>query len=195
MDARVTEFQCIMPLENIPSVLTHGILSHERAANLSHRSVALQVVQDLRDLKQVPGGLKLHQYANLYFDARNPMLSKRRNEAEELCILRISTAVLSISGVVLADSNASSKYARFLAPWQWRHLDFDDIFAPNWKHPDDQIAEWRHSARKCAEILVPHQVAPAHLLGAYVVNQEAAGRLKALRFPLPIVINSALFFR
>lgn len=34
MDPRVTEFQCIMPLKNIPSVLQHGILSHERAARL-----------------------------------------------------------------------------------------------------------------------------------------------------------------
>jgi hypothetical protein len=74
MDARVTEFHCIMPLENIPSVLEHGILSHERMASLPHRSVAMQGVQERRDLKQVPGGLKLHQYANLYFHARNPML-------------------------------------------------------------------------------------------------------------------------
>jgi len=60
MDARVKEFQCIMPLVNIPSVLAHGILSHERAAKLIHRSVALPSVQDMRDAKQVPGGLKLH---------------------------------------------------------------------------------------------------------------------------------------
>lgn len=32
MDPRVTEFQCIMPLKNILSVLQHGILSRERAA-------------------------------------------------------------------------------------------------------------------------------------------------------------------
>jgi hypothetical protein len=34
MDPRVTEFQCIMPLENIPSVLKLGILSNERSAKL-----------------------------------------------------------------------------------------------------------------------------------------------------------------
>ena len=77
MDPRVTELHCIMPIDNINSVMTHGILSHERAAKLPHRSVALQPVQDRRDQKQVPGGLKLHQYANLYFHARNPMLYKR----------------------------------------------------------------------------------------------------------------------
>ena len=35
-----------MPLENIPSVLKLGILSNERAANVPHYSVALEVVQE-----------------------------------------------------------------------------------------------------------------------------------------------------
>ena len=31
MDPRVIEFHCIMPIGNVPSVMDHGILSHERA--------------------------------------------------------------------------------------------------------------------------------------------------------------------
>ena len=73
-----------MPLENIPSVIKVGILSHAKAAKLSHHSVALQRVQDLRDKVKVPGGLMLHQYANLYFHARNPMMYKRKEEAEKI---------------------------------------------------------------------------------------------------------------
>ena len=80
MDPRVTELHCIMPMANVASVLIHGLLSYERAAKLPHHSVALQPAQDLRDKKHVPGGLKLHQYANLYFHARNPMLHKRLPE-------------------------------------------------------------------------------------------------------------------
>ena len=71
MHHRVTEFQCIMPMTNIASVLAHGILSHERATKLAHASVAMEAIQERRDVKHVPGGLKLHQYANLYFHARN----------------------------------------------------------------------------------------------------------------------------
>jgi hypothetical protein len=131
MDPRVTEFQCIMPLENTPSVVKHGILSNERAAKLPHRSVAMQEVQERRDLKQVPRGLKLHQYANLYFHARNPMLYKRKEHVTDLCVLCVSLDVLKIEGVVLADCNASSNYVRFLPPTPAyeRFLDFDDIFA------------------------------------------------------------------
>lgn len=194
MDSRVKEFQCIMPLANLVSVLRYGILSHEGAAKLQHQSVALQAVQDIRDGKQVPGGLKLHQYANLYFHARNPMMFKRKDQAAELCVLRVSTDVAKLPGVVFADCNASSKYVRFLAPSQSRLLKFDDIFAMDWRHPDDQIRQWRHAAVKCAEVLVPHRVQPSFLIGAYVLDASVAKGLTQAGFQLPITIDSALFF-
>lgn len=193
MDSRVTELHCIMPIGNTASVLMHGILSHERASRLPHRSVAMQAMQDRRDLKLVPGGLKLHQYANLYFHARNPMLSVRRQE--DVCVLRVSTQVLTVPGAVITDQNAASKYVRFYAPSQWRLLDFGDIFARDWTHPDDQIQEWRHKSRKCAEVLVPHQVASSLITGALVPDDAARGRLSQAGFGLPVVVNPDFFFR
>lgn len=195
VDARVKEFQCIMPIANVPSVMEHGILSHERAAKLKHHSVALQEVQDRRDHKQVPGGLKLHQYANLYFHARNPMLFKRKDQAADLCVLRVSTEVLKLDGVVMSDSNAASDYVRFLHPSQWSLLKFDDIYAMDWRHPNDPIDYYRHSARKCAEVLVPHRLPPNLIHGAYVVSQAASAKLVTLGFALPVTIDSVLFFQ
>jgi len=195
MDPRVTEFQCIMPMDNIPSVLRHGILSYEQAGKLAHRSVAMQEVQDRRDLKQVPGGLKLHQYANLYFHARNPMLFKRKDEASSLCVLRVSVRVCDVAGVVFADRNASSDYVRFLHPAQWKFLDFDAIYAMDWRHPNDPVAYYRHRSLKCAEVLVPHAVDRNMLIGAYTVDRAAAERLASLGFSLPVTVDSVLFFR
>jgi len=195
MDPRVTELHCIMPMANIGSVVTHGLLSYERAAALAHASVAMQPVQDRRDQKVVPGGLKLHQYANLYFHARNPMLYKRLGEADALCVLRVSTEVLALDGTVISDQNAASDYVRFLHPSQWQFLDFDAIYAMNWKHPDDQIAEWRHKSRKCAEVLVPHRVESRFLRGAYVIDVQAQQRLLALGCGLPVSVAPVLFFR
>lgn len=195
MDPRVTEFHCIMPIANIGSVMEHGILSYERAARLPHHSVAMQPVQDRRDRKQVPGGLRLHQYANLYIHARNPMLFKRLNEASSLCVLRVSTEVLATEGVVLSDQNAASDYVRFVPPGAWRFLSFDDILAMDWRHPGNPIAYWRHKARKCAEVLVPHCVEPRFLTGAYVVDAAAERRVADLGFTMPISVDSVLFFR
>jgi hypothetical protein len=194
MDSRVTELHCIMPIVNVLSVLEHGILSHERAAKLPHHSVALQPVQDKRDKKAVPGGLKLHQYANLYFHARNPMLSKRLAEVSELCVLRVSLDVLALRGAVISDQNAASDYVRFYAPSQWRLLDWDAIFAMDWRHPDDPIAYWRHKSRKCAEVLIPHRV-PKFVTGAYVVDTRAAERIAMLDCALPTTVHPVLFFR
>jgi hypothetical protein len=194
MDPRVTEFQCIMPLENIPSVLKHGILSNERAAKIIHKSVAMGLVQDRRDMKQVVGGLKLHQYANLYFHARNPMMYSRKERATSLCVLRVSTEVLKLEGVVIADRNAAGGWARFLDPSQWAVLDFDRIFATDWRD-SDKFEYFDRKAKKCAEVLVPHVVEPRLLTGAWVVDELTAKRLADLGFTLRIDIDPVLFFR
>lgn len=195
MDRRVTEFHSIMPMANIPSVLEHGILSHERAAKLAHSSVAMEAIQEKRDVKHVPGGLRLHQYANLYFHARNPMLYKRKDQAADLCVLRVSTELCGMAGVVFADCNASSDYVRFLSPGQWRLLNFDDIYALDWRHPGNPIEFYRHRSRKCAEVLVPHRVDAHFLTGAWVVDETAATKLSDAGFALPIEIAPGLFFR
>jgi len=183
-----------MPIVNIPSVLEHGILSHIRCSELPHADVSLATVQDKRDRKHVPGGLKLHQYANLYFDARNPMMYKRREYAQQLCVLRISTSVLQLPGAVITDQNAASNYVRFMSPNDLECLDFDMIFAEDWRHCDDKIAHWRHSSVKCAEVLVPDCVESVHILGAYVLDNTAETHLKDAGFVLPISINRKIFF-
>lgn len=195
MDQRVAELHCIMPIANVQSVLTHGILSYERAEQLTHASVAMQPVQDLRDQKRVPRGLKLHQYANLYFHARNPMLFLRRGESQGLCVLRVSLDVLATPDVVITDSNAASAYARFLHPSQWALIDFDDVLADNWTHPDDQRRYYQHKSRKCAEVLVPHRIPPELLLGARVNGPLAMGRLAAVVPDFPVIVDPDMFFQ
>ena len=191
---KLAEFQNITPLVNIPSILQNGILSHAEASKLPHRSVALQEVQDKRDKVQIPGGLILHEYANVYFHARNPMTSLRRNEAQSLCVLRVSAAILKISGAVITDQNAVSKYVKFSAPDRLKFMNLDYLFAANWKHPDNQIEEWRHSSAKCAEALIPHRIPADYLLGAYVVNATVRTKLEELGFALPIDVSEDLFF-
>ena len=56
----IEELHCIQAIENIPSILTHGILFHERAEPLEHRSVAMAEIQEKRDGVRIPRGLRLH---------------------------------------------------------------------------------------------------------------------------------------
>ena len=191
---KILEFHCIMPIANVPSVMERGILCHEQADRLEHRSVAMDEVQEVRHDKEVPGGLKLHQYANLYFHARNPMLYKRRSERDRLCVLRIDSKIGRAEGVVFTDGNAGSRrYQRFFGYREIRQLPFDEIFAEDWNHPDPLVKR-RLRFRKCAEILVPGRVPPELILGAWVANETARSALAELGFGGQLAIDKRLFF-
>ncbi len=194
MPTQIGELHSIMPIANIPSILEYGILSNDEAKKLPHRDISMPEIQDKRDRVRVPQGLRLHQYANVYFHARNPMLYKRKNEHENLCVLRISTDILHIENAVITDQNAASRYAKFLPPEAINELELEQIYARYWNH-DDQIARWRHSSQKCAEVLIPHNIPPAYIFGAYVISQMARRKLIATGFPHPITIDSDIFFR
>nr|WP_300860288.1 DarT ssDNA thymidine ADP-ribosyltransferase family protein [uncultured Acetatifactor sp.] len=96
--------------------MRRGLLSNEKANRIAHTSIAMNAVQERRDIVGVPNGLKLQQYANVYFDSHNPMLSVRRDQNDNICILKFDCSILDISGVVVSDRNASSGYAGFCSP-------------------------------------------------------------------------------
>jgi hypothetical protein len=74
----LTEVHSIQPIETVPSILQLGILSNRRARRVAHSSIADPMVQERRAEVVVPGGRHLHEYANLYFHARNPMMYRAR---------------------------------------------------------------------------------------------------------------------
>jgi hypothetical protein len=193
--AELEELGYIVPIATVPSILRRGILSHRRADSVSHESIALQGVQDHRAKVIVPNGRPLREYANLYICPRNPMLLKRRDIHDQICVLRVSSDVLDMPNVVVTNSNAGSKYVRFSpAPGGLAIVNRDRTFARWWKHPDDQIEQWRHSAQKCAEVLVPDVVPVRYINGAYASCEESNQALVAVGFNSPVVITGDLFF-
>jgi hypothetical protein len=175
--------------------MTKGILSHKRAKKINHNSVAMEVIQDLRKNKIVPGGRPLHEYVNLYICARNPMLYVLRSQHMDLCVLRLSTEILDLPEVVITDSNASSDYARFApAPRGLSIVDKELTFAEYWTHPNP-IEAYQRKAAKCAEVLVLDRVEPYFIMGAYVSCSESKQAFEALELDIPVTINSHLFFR
>src|ERR1035438_6980712 len=95
----VKELHFITSIENLDSIVTRGILCHNRAARLTHTSVASEPVQGIRRGKSVPNGSSLHSYANLYFHARNPMMFCLQ-DLPDLIVIRISSDVLDIPDTV-----------------------------------------------------------------------------------------------
>ena len=193
--ADVRELYYITPINNVASIMQHGIFSHEFSKRVAHDSLAMKEIQSIRKNKRIPNARKLHEYVNLYFDAHNPMLSKRRDQNNQICILCINRSVLNLPDVVISDQNAASNYVRFYpAPEGLAALDKDIIFATSWKHPQNQIAEWAHSSAKCAEVLVPERIEPEYVMGAYVANQTALKAFEKLEIQLTVCIRSDIFF-
>ena len=185
----------IQAISNIRLIMEKGILSNEKAMGIFHKSIALNEVQARRDIVQVPGGLKLHQYANLYFDPWNPMLSRRRDQNHEICILKIDKTILNREGVILSDRNASSAYASFYeVETGLEKIDFDLVYARYWTD-ENYYEKCRRGSIKCAEVLVPYRIPPQYIVAAAVVSEEAKAKLNANAYTGKIVIEPRLFFR
>ncbi|MGB8227445.1 MAG: DUF4433 domain-containing protein [Sedimentisphaerales bacterium] len=192
----IKELHFITPIENVPSILKYGILSHKLSKRLPHDSVAMQEIQDRRKNKKIPGTDKyIHDHANLYFDAHNATLSKLRSKNNEICILQISPEILDLRGVIISDRNAARDWARFYPAQEGlATLDKDLVYAVSWKHPDNQYEEMEHKSIKGAETLVPDKVEPKYILGAYVANQTALAAFNKLKIELTAEIKSGIFF-
>ncbi|MCX7626577.1 MAG: DUF4433 domain-containing protein [Candidatus Sumerlaeaceae bacterium] len=190
----IKELHYITPICNVASILQHGLLSHNRAKKVLHRSVAMPEIQEKRARKIVPGAKPLHDYVNLYFHARNPMLYKRQAEHQALCVLRISPAVLDLPRVVITDGNAASNYTRFRTVAEGlQHLNRDDVFA-EWWTDTNAIEAFRKKSAKCAEVLVPDSIPPRYIIGAYVACETARAELARCGFKLPIRIDEQFSF-
>ncbi len=193
------ELHYIAPIANAASILSCGILSHRLVKTIDHDSIAMQQVQERRENKLVPGGNRLHDYANLYFNARNPMMFVLRGKHAELCVFRVSPEVLWLPGVVVTDMNAAKNMVRFSPPRRGLELiDSSSIFADDWRHPGDRFRYYRHRGVMCAEVLVPDSVGTKFIIGAYVScpEAEAALRTQALNSPVQssISVNRHIFF-
>ena len=192
--ADVKELHYITAIANVLSILQRGILSHTRADQLDHDSVAMPEIQERRKNKQIPGARTLHEYANVYFDAHNAMLSKCRHRNNEICVLRVTPSVLDLPGVIVTDRNAASDWVSFRSvPDGLELIVVERLRARYWTHPDpyDQMS---HKSEKCAEVLVPEQVEPRFIIGAYVASQTALATFENLNSGLPVEIREDIFF-
>ena len=188
---RVTELHFITSFENVASILATGIRCHNHMKTLEHKSVADPEVQVRRASKKVPGGLKLHDYANLYFDARNVMMYVLPKK-NEIAVIRVSRSVLEVPGVVIADRNAASGAASFRpVATGIELLDEDAIYAEWWNESYDA------RQLRCAEVLVPAVVPPEYIEGIYVGREQSKDALTSLLEgpPIAIEVRAHIFFR
>ena len=191
----ITELHYITHINNVPSIIQRGILSRNKAMRdrIKNHDISEESVQDRRAGKKIPGTNKvLHDYANLYFDAHNPMLSARRSKNNEICILRVNNNILDLEDVIVTDKNAARECWFKPVNEGLQLLDASEVFTKYW-NSDDLIERDRLKGIKCAEVLVPDCVVPEYISGAYVANNIALNSFNQVA-SLSVRINNGLFF-
>ena len=192
------ELHYITLIANAPSIMEHGLLSNKAAKAVDHESCASQEIQQRRSNVIVPGGRPLHDFANLYINARNPMMHLLKERHRDLTVIAVSPAVLDLPGVIISDRNASRDYALFKsAPDGLVMIDRDFIFSEFWTHPDP-IKQYEHKGIMCAEVLVPDKIDAKYILKAYVSCCESQEALSQVLSDVPsgfeIALAGRLFF-
>jgi O-acetyl-ADP-ribose deacetylase (regulator of RNase III) len=188
----------ISHIDNLPSILTHGILSHR---SVEEQSIDFTPVYDAdivsnREHKSTPDGRGLWNFANLYYQPRNPMLFRVVHEKgeKEIVIVGVRPNVLDRPGIFITDGNAASHATSFF-PRKEGLKALSEI----WKVIN---GEWWNSMdgskRKImAECLVPDHIPPEFIHSIYVANHSIAEKVRGLIKPhnIPVVPEPSMFFR
>ena len=177
---------------NIPTILASGaLLCRSRAltagipADISDPEVNQRRGGKIEPFQRRP----LHDYVNLYFRARNPMLSVRRQLQSDLIVLCVDRKLLQEPGVVFTDGNAASGATRFFYNLaDLKELDWDCLEAERWNDFDDG------KRKRCAEVLVPDRVPLARVERAVVSNEPLRDELTRLHWPTRVDVRPDGFF-
>lgn len=189
----------INDLKNLDSIFQYGLLSKNEKIKRGISSVDLSNadVQKIRDDKRIPNHGMLHDYANLYFNPRNPMMYYLINHRslDDLCIICIDKRVLDLEGTVVSDRNAASELAAFESPDKGnRYINFSKVFSKYWTS-DNPSEQYENKQIQCAEVLVLNMVTREYLIGILVCTQKAKEKVESLNLDIQVVINKDLFFQ
>ena len=142
----------------------------------------------------------MHEYVNLYFNPRNPMLFLMKENHENLVVLDVDKEVMKRQGVAISDYNAAKTYTAFHPyPEGIEALDESLVFARYWVNQiedlGDPFAADRRKAATQAEVLVPDLIEPQMIKGVIVSCKSVAADLRTSGPKAVYRVDPNLFFR
>lgn len=198
VNKRVSALYYITHINNLPSIYEYGILSHNRleAEGVPSTRIYDEGIVSRRRHILTPDGRSLWNFANLYFEPRNPMLYRVLNNKspDDIVILAVLPTVLSRKDIFISTGNAAhslseifpaSERARVI-PQIRRNIDIE------WWTEEDG------SKRTImAECLVPDVITPDMIGTIYVANHEVKNKVKEIlqRTDIEVVPDPKMFFQ
>ncbi|MCF4967092.1 DarT ssDNA thymidine ADP-ribosyltransferase family protein [Nostoc sp. CMAA1605] len=188
----------ITHIENLPSILQRGILSHKKVEELAVSSIPIYdvgIVSKRKD-KSTPTNSSSWEYANLYFQPRNPMMYRVVHEKDkrDIAVVGVKPDVLGATGALITDGNAANEPTQFFSiqdglatlQKQWK------IIQNEWWNELDG------SKRKImAECLVLDQISPELVHSVFVADYKAKERVEQLigTAKIPVIPEPNMFFQ
>lgn len=191
----------ISPVENLPSILQEGILSH---AEVQRRGIQFTPIYDaaiVENRRQVrtPDGRSLWNFANLYFQPRNAMLYRVVSEKKtrKVVVLAVKPQVLEIASFI-SIGNAASPLSVILPKEEGlkalQEKEVWEILHREWWAQEDGSKRIMMS-----ECLVPDRVPPDYIHTIYVADRKDADEVRAILGAkaerIPVVQEPHMFFR
>ena len=192
----VRQLYYISHIDNLPSIVLNGILSHEE---IKRRGIPFTPIYDegivnSRAHRETPAGNSLWKYANVYFQARNPMMYRvalEKNKSD-IAVVGVKKTVLSQKGIFVTDGNAASSDTKFYPSEEVQKM------LP--RIAKETSKEWWNTIdgskrRIMAECLIPNSIEPEYVEEIIVVNHQVAERVRSrLATNFDVVPNAEMFF-
>jgi hypothetical protein len=188
----------ITHIENLPSILSRGILSHQKVEELrvSYTPIYDKAIISRRKDKATPERDSLWEYANLYFQPRNPMMYRVVNETDRrnIAVVGINPKVLQASGGFITDGNAAND------PTQFFHFNEGlEVIEQQWKIiQNDWWKDLDGSKRKImSECLVPDKINPEFVHSIFVSDHYAKEKVAKIigSANVPVIPEPHMFFQ
>ena len=201
---KIKNLYYITHIDNLSSIFERGILSHERVETegvqfismFKGRTDAKKDINKRRKIKPEKRKKNLLNYANLFFQPRNPMMHRAIFETGEdkLAVLEIADTVLNEPEVFITDGNATNELTQFYPGIQGlkRLQQQGRIIQSEWWKKCDG------SKRKImAECLVPDQVKPEHIRSVIIADEAMRNWVQGTfnNLKCPIISQPDMFFQ
>lgn len=195
---QITGLYYITHVDNVPSILKYGILSHERiiSDDIQYEPIYDKGIVEKRQHIETPEGKPLWHYANLYFQARNPMLYRVMHEKDinSIAVVAVGPEILDKLDIFITTGNAAHSQSEILSSGEGRKRLRSIVKDTNIKFWKEQDGSKRRIMSEC---LVPNKVEPDLIHTVYVPTKTTKdGIIKGLPYiEIPIVIQPDMFFR
>ena len=109
----IASLEHITHLQNVADICDQGILNHYEARSKNPYDISNHQVQNLRERQEPVYNRRIHEYAPLYFNTRNPMLYVNISRQENIYVVQISLDVLDDMPFLFTDGNAAANKTFF----------------------------------------------------------------------------------